>query len=187
MKLKRLHTPLSGVLKLQLPLISDHRGAFGRVFCADSWSDLSDFGVLKQSNQSINRSKGTLRGLHFQVSPHAESKIVICLQGAIHDVILDLRPDSNTFGEHLALDLSASNGDAVLIPKGCAHGFQTIEDDTHLLYFHDEVYQPNAERGISPLDESLNIDWPIPPVNLSPRDLQHPSFQEYIHTIASNH
>jgi dTDP-4-dehydrorhamnose 3,5-epimerase len=183
MQLKKLTTPLQGVLRLQLPLISDDRGAFGRVFCARTWLDLSDFGVLQQSNQSINISKGTLRGLHFQVSPYAESKIVICLQGAIYDVVLDLRPDSDTFGQHIALELYASQGDAVLIPKGCAHGFQTIEDNTHLLYFHDEVYQPNAERGISPLDKSLNIAWPAPPINLSPRDLQHPSFQEYIHTI----
>ena len=183
MKPKVHTTPLEGVLKLTMPLIRDDRGAFGRVFCTQTWGQLSDFGDLKQSNQSINLTKGTLRGLHFQVSPHAESKLVICLRGSIYDVILDLRPKSDTFGKHLGLNLSAQHGGAVLIPKGCAHGFQTLEDHTHLLYFHDQIYQADAERGISPFDEVLKIAWPLPPSNLSERDLKHPSFNEYFDTI----
>src|SRR5262249_28487398 len=119
-------------------------------------------------------AKGTVRGMHFQFAPKAEKKIILCLKGAVCDVAVDLRRDSPTFLGHHTETLSADNRRALLIPEGCAHGFQTLTDDVELIYFHSEYYAPDHEAGVSALDPMLAIRWPEPVSLMSERDRSHP-------------
>jgi dTDP-4-dehydrorhamnose 3,5-epimerase len=165
---------ISGVYRLDARWIGDDRGGFARLFCQKEFSPYIEQQSIRQINYSVNREKGTIRGLHFQTPPHAEIKIVRCVKGAVFDVVVDLRRESKTFLQSLALTLSAENRDAILIPRGCAHGFQVLEEDSELLYFHTEYYTPNAEGGLRYDDPQLKIDWPLTAVNLSDRDQGHP-------------
>jgi dTDP-4-dehydrorhamnose 3,5-epimerase len=123
------------------------------------------------------RVPGTLRGLHYQVAPHEEDKLIRCTQGAIWDVIADLRPDSATYLQHLSVELRADSGRALFVPKGFAHGFQTLEDDTQVSYQMSEFYAPEAARGIRWNDPALRVLWPISPPILHPRDAAYPDFR----------
>lgn len=138
----------------------DERGFFGRTWCEREFREHGIAMTIRQCNLSGNRAHGTLRGMHFQASPHAEAKVVSCLRGAIHDVILDLRPDSPSFKRYAAIELSAENGRMVYMPSGMAHGYQTLTDDTLVYYQMSEYYVPEAQRGVRWDDPAFAIEWP---------------------------
>jgi len=167
-------TPLAGVKKITRSIIGDHRGSFTRLFCQEDLAAAGWRRGIAQINHSRTDHRGTVRGLHFQLPPHAEMKLVSCIRGEVWDVVVDLRRDSPTFlqwhGEHL----SPANAVALLVPEGLAHGFQTLCDDAELIYCHSAAYATDAERGCRFDDPALGIRWPLPPTNLSPRDLAHP-------------
>ncbi|MES1219988.1 MAG: dTDP-4-dehydrorhamnose 3,5-epimerase [Bacteroidota bacterium] len=151
----------------------DNRGFFARVFCKKEFSEIGHDSEFVQINHSMNTMKGTLRGLHYQIPPHAEVKLVRCIAGKVFDVIVDLRKDSETFLKSFGVELSDENMKMIYIPPGFAHGFQTLTDDAQLIYHHTDFYAPGFEGGISYQDPLLNISWPLPPVNLSERDKNH--------------
>lgn len=166
-------TPLAGLLAVQRVPRYDERGSLERLFCDEIFYPCGITKAIKQINRTVTRRGGTLRGLHFQYPPHAEAKVVQCLRGAVFDVALDLRSDSPTFLHWYGEVLSADNGIALIIPEGFAHGLQTLEDDTELLYMHTSAYCQSAEGGVSPLDPRLAINWPMPVTELSRRDRNH--------------
>jgi dTDP-4-dehydrorhamnose 3,5-epimerase len=139
----------------------DDRGSFQRVFCQTALQDQGLSFPVTQINLSTNRHKDTLRGLHFQKEPHGEDKIVQCLKGSIYDVVVDLRKGSDTFGQWLSIELTDSNKRSLLIPKGCAHGFQTLADDCQVLYLMSHYYSPDHASGVRWNDPFFNIDWPV--------------------------
>jgi dTDP-4-dehydrorhamnose 3,5-epimerase len=169
-----LDTPISGVKSIERRYIGDNRGQFSRIFCASQLTAAGWHKPIFQINHSITNHKGTIRGLHFQRTPYAEMKLVTCTQGAIWDVAVDLRKNSPTFLNWYAEELSAQNCRSLLIPEGCAHGYQTLTDNCELLYLHSAPYSPEAEGGITPNDPLINITWPIQIQEISARDLQHP-------------
>jgi len=134
-----------------------------------------------QVNNSLSAQKGTLRGMHYQLAPRAETKLVRCIRGALYDVILDLRPDSPTFGQSFGAELSAENRRMMVVPKGFAHGFITLADDTEAFYFVDEFYAPEQERGVRWDDPRFAISWPLAPVVLSDKDREHRDFDPAWH------
>jgi len=167
-------TPLAGLMVAHRQVIGDHRGQFCRLYCL---SELSQHGFnksLNQINHSVTKTRGTVRGLHFQYPPHAETKIVSCLRGEIFDVAVDIRADSPTFLQWHGEVLSASNHKSLCIPEGFAHGFQTLTGDCELLYLHTEAYQPDAEGALNVQDPQIAITWPLPIAELSQRDQLHP-------------
>ena len=169
-------TPLSlpGLCLLESEPFSDHRGRFARLFCE---KELKEAGIdmnIVQINHSVTRGVGAVRGMHFQFPPHAEIKIVRCLQGRCFDVAVDLRPDSPTFLEWHGEVLSGDDDKALIIPKGFAHGFQVLEQDTELLYLHSAYYTPDSEGAVRYNDPAIGIEWPLAPTDISDRDMQHP-------------
>jgi len=148
----------------------DNRGAFFRVFCKDDFKTIGFEKDFVQFNHSINNKKGTLRGLHFQKAPFMETKLVRCIRGKILDVVVDIRKNSPTFLKYFSVELSKENMDMLLIPEGFAHGFQTLEDNTEILYHHTNFYNITYESGLLYNDKSLNIQWRLPVINLSERD-----------------
>lgn len=176
-KLKILPTPLSGLYIIEPNSFIDERGSFSRVYCEDELAEL--VGVeIKQINHSITKQKGSVRGLHFQYEPDAELKMVKCIRGSVFDVVVDIRKKSPTFLQHFSLELSEENQKMILIPKGFAHGFQTLEDDTQLLYLHSSVYSPQNEGALHVNDPHLGIKWPMKMKNLSQRDTKHTFIDE---------
>ena len=167
-------TPLAGVLLVQRHSVGDTRGFLSRLFCAQELAACGWHKPVAQINHTLTQVRGTVRGLHYQRAPHAEMKLVSCLRGEVWDVVVDLRPESPAYLQWHAGHLSAANHCAMLLPEGCAHGFQTLSDDVELLYCHSAAYAPNAEAGLHPLDPRLGIRWPLPVALLSPRDAQHP-------------
>lgn len=169
-------TPLEGAFLIELEKRTDDRGYFARVFCREEFRraglDLS----IVQVNASQSVRRGTLRGMHYQVPPRAEAKVVSCTQGAVLDVIVDLRAGSSTYLQHFTVELNGVDRNAVYVPKGFAHGFLTLEANTCVLYFHDQYYAPDCERGIRYDDPALNVSWPLDPVVMSSKDRQHPAF-----------
>jgi len=153
-----------------LDTIVDERGFFARVWCEQEFKAQQLDSKLSQCNLSYNKLKGTLRGLHYQNRPFEESKIVRCLRGELFDVIVDLRKDSMTYLQHFTIALSAQNRLALYVPKGCAHGLQTLEDDTEVLYFTTEFYNSGAERSIRWNDPQFNIQWPLRVSAMSEKD-----------------
>jgi|KBSSwiStaDraftv2_1062776.scaffolds.fasta_scaffold02821_16 dTDP-4-dehydrorhamnose 3,5-epimerase len=169
-----LSTNLSGVMILEAERHPDPRGYFARTWCA---RELAEHGLdpsLSQCSVSFNHRRGTLRGLHYQIPPHAEVKLVRCIRGALFDVAVDLRPDSTTFGRHHGAELSAANGRALYIPRGFAHGFYTLADATEVEYFIGTPYQPEAARGVRYDDPLLGISWPGPVEVIASRDAEYP-------------
>lgn len=171
-------TPIQGVFELMSQSFQDSRGAFLNVFRSqetaflDSWGDR---GVV-QVNLSSSQVVGTVRGLHLQAKPHSEAKLVRCLKGRVWDVAVDLRPDSSTYGHWHAVELSPQLCNSMLIPEGCAHGFQVLEPCSELLYLHSGAWVPAAETGVRFNDSQLAIRWPLTPLALSERDLCLPLF-----------
>ncbi|MCK5616562.1 dTDP-4-dehydrorhamnose 3,5-epimerase [Candidatus Pacearchaeota archaeon] len=167
---------LKGAYVIELELMEDERGFFARSFCQRQFEKRGLNPSIAQCNVSSNRKKGMLRGMHYQVAPHQEAKLVSCLRGSIYDVIIDLRPDSPTYCTSMAVELSAKNYKALYIPEGFAHGFQTLEDDTVVFYQMSEFYYPECFRGIRWNDPSFGVNWPVPDPMLSERDRSHPVF-----------
>ena len=153
-------TSLGGAFLIHPELHDDERGYFARMWCAREFAEHGLNPAVAQTSLSHNRMAGTLRGLHFQADPHAETKLVRCVRGAIYDVIVDLRPGSATYLKWLGVVLSAANGLALYIPPGCAHGFQTLEDDSDVYYQMSEFYVAEAARGYRWDDPALRIEWP---------------------------
>lgn len=165
---------IAGVALVRTERRLDGRGGFARWFCdTDLAAELAGASI-RQINHSFTKERGTVRGLHFQTAPYAEKKIIRCLAGEIFDVVVDLRRDSPTFLAWRGFTLRAGDDSAVLIPEGCAHGFQTLSDDVQLLYLHTAPYTPAAEGALRYDDPRIGIAWPLPPQHLSERDLAHP-------------
>jgi dTDP-4-dehydrorhamnose 3,5-epimerase len=167
-------TMLDGVFLLTSPVLEDERGWFVRAFCADSLRQAGLVGDVSQASLSFNRTKGTLRGMHYQAEPAGEVKIVRCTRGAVYDVVVDLRPGSSSHLAWVSATLSERNGQAFYLPPGCAHGFLTLEEDCQLLYAMDTPYAPELARGVRWNDPAFRIDWPTEPTVLSPRDRDYP-------------
>ncbi len=182
--MKLLDHPLPGVFLVETEPRRDERGFFARCFCRRELARLGIDGEMSQANLSHSRLRGTLRGLHYQLPPAAETKIVRCLRGRIHDLVLDLRRDSPTFGRHFAAELGGEDGRAMVVPPGCAHGFLTLTDDVLVLYFVSAPYDPERERGVRWDDPAFAIPWPFPPVIVSERDRGHPDFDPSWHLAA---
>lgn len=167
-------TRLAGLLVATSAPAHDHRGAFARLFCADALSAALGQRQIVQINHSLTHAVGAVRGLHYQLPPHAEMKMVRCLRGRVFDVAVDLRTDSPTFLQWHGEELSPDKGRMMIIPEGFAHGFQALEANSELLYLHTAFYTPDAERGIAHDEPRLDIHWPLPATDLSTRDQQHP-------------
>lgn len=166
-------TPLAGVLVVDLERRSDPRGAFMRVFCANELAQVLGSRHVVQSNHSSTGKVGTVRGIHFQHQPHAEMKLITCLHGSVWDVAVDLRSGSPTFLQWFAVELSGETPRLLVIPEGCAHGFQVLRHESELLYFHTAPYMPEAEGGVRHDDPALDIPWPLPVSEVSQRDRVH--------------
>jgi len=167
------NTAIAGLKIIQRKSIGDARGFLSRIYCNDTFKA---FGVNKsvaQINHTLTQHQGTVRGLHFQFPPYAETKLVTCIKGEIFDVAVDLRKNSPTFLKWHGEVLSASNQKSLLIPEGFAHGFQTLVDDCELIYLHTQPYHPAAESALNVLDSALNIIWPLAITELSERDRTH--------------
>ena len=169
---------LPGVYKIDLDKITDYRGFFARAYCRNEYQNHGLETEWVQMNHTLTEKKGALRGLHFQRNPETEAKIVRCIKGAIFDVVLDLRKDSPAYGKWISEELNDSNRCMLYIPRGCAHGFQTLEPETELLYMHSNFYSPECEGGILYNDFQLNIPWPLPVGEISDRDMNHPKLKE---------
>ncbi len=172
--MKFITTAIQGVSIIQPHIFSDERGWFGRTFCKKEFAEHGISADLVQLNQSFNRKRGTFRGMHYQVSPFAEKKLVRCVSGAIVDFVIDLRKDSPTFLKYLEVQISAENMDMILIPEGVAHGFYTLEDRTTLIYHHTEYHNPMSERGLRFDDPQINIPLPGQISIISDRDKNYP-------------
>jgi dTDP-4-dehydrorhamnose 3,5-epimerase len=166
-------TPLKDLYIIELCSQKDERGYFARSFCKSEFMSIGFDKEFVQFNHSYNRIKGTIRGLHFQTPPFEETKLIRCVQGSVYDVAVDLRADSPTYLQFFGIELSDKNLISILIPEGFAHGFQTLEDHTSLIYHHTSFYTPNSESGIRYNDPSLNINWPLPAENISVKDLSY--------------
>ena len=171
-------TSLAGAWLIDLEPYSDQRGWFARYYCKDEFERIGHTREWVQLNHSVSYARGTLRGMHFQHPPHREIKMVRCIAGSIFDVIIDIRQDSPSFLQWFGVELSAANRRMLYIPEGFAHGFQTLEPDTELLYHHTEFYTPGAEGGYRYDDPSFSIGWPLPVAVISERDLAHPSIDK---------
>jgi dTDP-4-dehydrorhamnose 3,5-epimerase len=167
-------TPIEGLILVKPEIITDARGFFMRTFCKNDFAEINFNKEFVQFNHSFNKCKGTLRGLHFQKKPYTETKLIRCIQGKIYDVAVDLRRDSSTFLHWFGVELSEENMLSILIPDGFAHGFQTLENDSALIYHHTGYYTPSAECGINFDDPVLRVTWPLPPINVSERDSSFP-------------
>ena len=163
-------TPINDLMVVDGKPIFDGRGAFCRLFCEQDLTDVLKERRVTQVNRSFSKNSGTVRGMHLQLPPSAESKLVFCLSGSVLDVAVDLRRGSSHFLEWHAEELSADNAKGLFIPEGFAHGFQTLEDDTSLIYFHTASYDQSSECGLNPLDPVLSIAWPLPISDMSEKD-----------------
>jgi dTDP-4-dehydrorhamnose 3,5-epimerase len=171
-------TPLDGLVHLTRMPLGDSRGFLERVFCMQDVSAWQNRPIA-QINRTRTERSGTLRGLHFQYPPHAECKYVTCLSGRVYDVALDLRLGSATYGQWYGVELAANAHNALIIPEGFAHGFQTLSDSVEMLYLHSAPYAGFAEGGIDALDLALNIGWPAPLTERSERDAALPQLQDF--------
>ena len=171
-------TRLPGAFIVDLEPRTDERGFFARAFCQREFEAHGLKPVIAQANISFNYRRGTVRGLHFQHPPHAETKFVRCSRGAIVDVIVDLRPDSPTYLQHVAVELTADNRRGLYVPERVAHGYQVLEDNTETTYQVGEFYTPGAEDGLRYDDPRLGIDWPLPVTDMSDKDRRWPLLAE---------
>jgi dTDP-4-dehydrorhamnose 3,5-epimerase len=170
-------TFLSGVVQIHAEKRTDERGFFARTWCAEEFKQAGLDARLVQCSISFNARKGTLRGMHYQLAPYAETKLVRCTMGAIYDVVLDLRRESPTFKKWTGMTLTAENREMVYIPTGCAHGFVTLEDRSEVFYQMSESYHPQAARGVRWNDPAFGIEWPEAVAVISERDRTLPDFQ----------
>lgn len=166
-------TKISGVFIIESSLFSDHRGLFGRVFCKNELSNVIGYKQIVQINYSQTKLVGAIRGLHFQYPPNAEMKFIRCLKGKVFDAAVDLRKNSPTFLKWYTEELSSKNNKMIVIPEGCAHGFQVLEENSELIYLHTEFYNKPSEGGIRYDDPSLAIPWPKIVSDISEKDKKH--------------
>ena len=169
-------TPLAGAFVIALEPRDDDRGFFARAFCQNELAQHGLETTVAQANLSFNHRKGTLRGLHMQNPPHGEDKMVRCITGAIFDAIVDLRPGSPTYRQWFGVELSAANRLMLYVPKGFAHGYQSLTDGSEVLYMVTQFYTPGAERGLRWDDPAFGIAWPLPDPILSEKDAAAPDF-----------
>lgn len=167
-------TSLQGVYIIDLELLKDDRGAFARTFCAQTFEERGLRPAVAQCNLSFNHKRGTLRGLHFQIPPAAETKLVRCTRGAIYDVVVDMRKASPTYLTHVGVELSAENRRSLYVPEWFAHGYQTLTENAEVIYQVGEFYTPGYERGLRYNDPKLAIDWPLPVSTISTKDATWP-------------
>jgi dTDP-4-dehydrorhamnose 3,5-epimerase len=167
---------ISGVFEIHLEPKLDERGFFARSWCLDEFEGHGLNPKLMQCNVSFNTRKGTLRGIHYQVAPYPETKVVRCTRGAIYDVVVDLRPQSRTFKSWISAVLTAENRNALYVPEGCAHGFLTLEDKTEVFYQMSEIYNAESARGVRWDDPAFQIAWPAKVEVISERDRTYPNF-----------
>jgi dTDP-4-dehydrorhamnose 3,5-epimerase len=170
-------TKLPGAFIIDLKKIEDDRGFFARTYCKNEFSEAGITADFVQANTSLSLKKGTLRGMHFQKAPYEEEKLVRCTKGALYDVIVDLRKDSPTFKQWIGVELTEKNHRALLVPKGFAHGFLTLEDNTEANYLVSQFYAPGAESGLRYNDPAFNIQWPAEITVISEKDKTHPDFE----------
>lgn len=171
-------THLKGVYIIDVQPVSDSRGWFARTFCKEEFAEIGHTKEWVQLNHSCTNKKGTIRGMHYQLPPHSEIKLVRCIAGAVLDIVIDLRKDSETFLKWTSAELSSGNMKMIYIPQGFAHGFQTLSDNCELIYHHSAFYTPQAEGEIRYDDPLINIKWPLALTDISERDLSHSFLNE---------
>jgi dTDP-4-dehydrorhamnose 3,5-epimerase len=179
--MKFIETELPGLFKIELEKRGDDRGFFARFFCVNEYKEQGLDSNVVQMNNSFTGDELTLRGMHYQLPPHAETRIVRCLKGKLFDMSLDLRPDSPTFGKSFGTELTPENRTMMYVPKGFAHGFMTMEPDTEMLYLVTEFYAPEKERVIRWNDPKFDMKWPKDPKHLSEKDENAPDFDPKVH------
>jgi len=173
-------TQLKGAFIIDLESRQDTRGFFARTFCANEFSTHGLKPTVAQCNLSFNYKRGTLRGMHYQVAPATETKLIRCTQGAIYDVIIDMRPDSPTYLSHIGVELTAENRRALYVPEMFAHGYQALTDEAEVVYQVGEFYTPGYERGLRYNDSSFGIEWPLPVSEISEKDAAWPLFESVL-------
>ena len=176
MSIKVNQLSLSGVFELIPFKNRDSRGYFSRLFCQEELISINKAKSILQMNLSFSKNAGTVRGMHFQLPPYQEDKIVRCVKGSIFDVVVDIRKNSKTYGHWASLELNSIKANSIYIPKGFAHGFQTLENNCEVLYCHTEVYVPEADSGFNSQCKKVGIKWPTTPKHLSHRDKNLGSF-----------
>ena len=169
-------TGFTGVFLIEIEKLNDERGFFARTFDSNFFEDSGLTSKFVQSSISYNVQKGTLRGMHYQVDPYAETKLISCTNGKIFDVLIDLRPDSKTFKKWQSFELDSKHYSSLYVPEGIAHGFQTLEDNSVLSYQISNIYKPDFSRGIRWNDPFFNIDWPVEVSEISKKDLSYVDF-----------
>jgi dTDP-4-dehydrorhamnose 3,5-epimerase len=170
-------TDLKGAYVIEIEKLKDHRGFFARSWCQKEFEKHNLVSQAKQANVSYNKKKGTLRGMHYQLAPYEETKIVRCTRGAIYDVIIDLRPASSTYTQWIGVELSAESYEMLYVPENFGHGFQTLKDDTEVIYQVSQFYTPGSERGIRWDDPAFGIDWPLAVQVISDKDNSWPDYR----------
>jgi dTDP-4-dehydrorhamnose 3,5-epimerase len=171
-------TDIQDVFIVELEKREDDRGFFARGFCQREFEEHGMIPQVVQANISYNKYKGTLRGMHYQVSPCEETKFLRCTKGSVYDVIIDMRPESKTYKKWIGVELTDQNYKMLYVPRNFAHGFQTLEDETEVMYLVSEFYAPQTERGVRYNDPSFNIQWPLAVAQISDKDAGWPDFTE---------
>lgn len=171
-------TPLTGAFIIDLEPFQDDRGLFARTFCMREFEEIPHTKPFVQFNHSHTNDIGTLRGMHYQQPPHAEIKLIRCIKGKVYDVIIDIRKESPTYLQHIGVELSAENMRMIYVPEGFAHGFQTLEEHSELIYHHTAYYEPKSEGGIRFDDPIIGINWPLEPTVMSGKDQKYPYLTE---------
>lgn len=175
--MKFSETKISGVFIIELETIQDERGFFARTFCKKEFKDHKLNPELAQISIAYNKTKGTIRGMHYMLPPNEEVKLVRCSRGSIYDVVLDLRRSSNTFKQWVSIELTEQNNKMIYLPKGCAHGYQTLEDDTEVIYHMSQIFDPSFYSGVRYNDPMFNIKWvEMKNFKISNKDKQCPNF-----------
>lgn len=172
--MKFFEAPLAGVYIIELEPFQDERGLFIRTFCQKEFAKIGFQKPIVQFNHSVTRKTGTIRGMHYQLPPSCETKIIRCVQGEVFDVMVDIRAGSPTFMRWHGVELSKDNFRMVYIPEGFAHGFQTLSDDAEVIYHHSAFYCPEFESGLKSDDPALAIQWPLSVASISPKDQNYP-------------
>lgn len=178
-------TDFNGLFVIEPNTHKDKRGFFSRIYCIDELKEITNMNI-KQINHSFTNKKGTIRGMHFQYEPDSEVKIIKCISGGILDVVIDIRENSPTFLKNYTIELTKENQKMLYIPKGFAHGFQTLEDNTELIYFHSNIYTPDNEGALNIKDSLLDLKWPLDIVNISKRDKEHKFLESNFKGIVVN-
>ena len=170
-------TMLPGAYVIELDKREDDRGFFARAWCTKEFAAHNLTSHVVQANTSFNKKMGTLRGMHYQIAPHPEAKLIRCIRGSIYDVIIDLRPASPTYKRWIGVELTAKNRSMLYVPENFAHGFITVEDDTEILYLVSEFYSPECERGVRYNDPAFGMMWPVKVQAMSSKDQTWPDYQ----------